>query len=99
MKFEQEHTLPMLAVHATWVAVQQRQEKRMLSIEKLMGKEEVGSSGPMTKAGMLGQVGMLPGAKKFEKQLSNDNLEDKTYDEKLAWILSKMAISQEGSET
>lgn len=59
MKFEQEHTLPLLAIQATWAAVQQRQEKKMLSIEKLMGTDDKQASGPMSKTEMLTEVGKL----------------------------------------
>lgn len=57
MRFEQEHTLPLLAIHATWAAVQQRGEK-MLSIDKLMGKDNK-ASGQMSKPAMLTEVGKL----------------------------------------
>jgi len=56
-KFEQEHTLPLLAVHATWVAVQMKQEKKLLDIDKLMGKKELG--GTMSRSEMLTEVGKL----------------------------------------
>ena len=59
MKFEKEHTLPLLAVHATWVAVQQRQEKKMLNLDELMGTKGKGADGPMSKTEMLTQVGKL----------------------------------------
>jgi len=57
MKFEQEHTLPLLAIHATWVAVQQRQDKKLLDIDKLMGKKEIG--GKQSRSDMLTEVGRL----------------------------------------
>jgi len=56
MKFEDEHTLPLLALHATWVAVQQR-EKKLLSIEKLMGDKQMG--GKQSKSEMMTEVGKL----------------------------------------
>jgi len=58
MKFEQEHTLPLLAILATWVAVQQRQEKSLLDIDKLMGKTK-GAGGPMSQSEMMTEVGKL----------------------------------------
>lgn len=57
MRFEQEHTLPLLAIHATWAAVQYKSEK-LWNIDKLMGKKDK-AAGPMTKAAMLVQVGKL----------------------------------------
>jgi hypothetical protein len=56
MRFEEEHTLPLLAIQATWAAVQQKNEK-MLSIDKLMGKKEMG--GAMSKTEMMTEVGKL----------------------------------------
>jgi len=59
MKFEKEHTLPLLAIQATWAAVQQRQEKKMLPLDKLMGLDEDRVKGPMSKTAMLTEVGKL----------------------------------------
>ena len=59
MKFEREHTLPLLAIQATWAAVQQRQEKKLLGLEELMGQQEDKVNGPMTKSEMLTEVGKL----------------------------------------
>jgi len=56
-KFEQEHTLPLLAIHATWAALQARQEKKLLDIDKLMGKKDIG--GKMSRSEMLTEVGKL----------------------------------------
>jgi len=56
MRFEQEHTLPLLAIEATWAAVQQRSEK-MLDIEKLMGRSE--NAGPMSQSERMTGVGKL----------------------------------------
>lgn len=58
MRFEEEHTLPLLAIHATWVAVQQRSEK-MLDLDKLMGANKNKTSGPMSKTEMLTEMGKL----------------------------------------
>jgi hypothetical protein len=60
MKFEQEHTLPMLAVHATWVAVQTgyiRSKGKPLKLEKLLGKEDSGSQ--MSKGDMMANALLL----------------------------------------
>jgi len=60
MKFEKEHTLPLLAIQATWAAIQQRQDKKMLSLDKLMGlNDKKAPSGPMSKSEMLTEVGKL----------------------------------------
>jgi hypothetical protein len=63
MKFEQEHTLPLLAVQATWAAVQMghiNAKGKPLSIEKLLGKKESkSSSGPMTRSGMMAEALVL----------------------------------------
>jgi hypothetical protein len=60
MKFEQEHTLPMLAVQATWVAVQMghiNAKGKPLSIEKLLGKKDSGSQ--MTRSAMMAEALVL----------------------------------------
>jgi hypothetical protein len=72
MKFEQEHTLPMLAVHATWVAVQTgmiNSKGKPMKLEKLLGKEDAKkASGPMTRSGMMAEALVL---KDFhEKQMA-----------------------------
>ncbi len=65
MKFEQEHTLPMLAVHATWVAVQTgmvNSKGKPLSIEKLLGKTQTGQTAkgePMTRSAMMSEALVL----------------------------------------
>ena len=58
MKFEQEHTLPLLAIHATWAAVQQKSDK-LWSLDKLLGKKA--NIGPMSQADMLLEAGKLVG--------------------------------------
>jgi len=76
MKFEQNHTLPMLAVHATWVAVQTghiNAKGKPLSIEKLLGKAEI-KAGPMTRSAMMGEALML---KEFhDKQMEKKKKEE-----------------------
>jgi hypothetical protein len=57
MKFEQEHTLPLLAIEATWAAVQQKSEK-LWTLDKLLGKKQK-ATGPMSKGDMLLEVGKL----------------------------------------
>jgi len=47
----------LLAIHATWAAIQQRQEKKLLDIDKLMGKKEIG--GKMSRSEMMTEVGKL----------------------------------------
>ena len=63
MKFEQEHMLPLLAVHATWVAVQTgmiNSKGKPLTIEKLLGKKGTGKDkGPMTRSAMMSEALML----------------------------------------
>lgn len=63
MKFEQEHTLPMLAVQATWVAVQMgyiNSKGKPLSIEKLLGRKGAkGSREPMTRSAMMAEALVL----------------------------------------
>jgi hypothetical protein len=75
MKFDREHTLPMLAVHATWVAVQTglvTSKGKPLSIEKLLGKQETAgaSGGPMTRSGMMAEAATLAefNARQMEKK-------------------------------
>jgi len=78
MRFEQEHTLPLLAIGATWAAVQQRSEK-MLDIDKLMGKSKSGAvNGPMSKTEMLTEVGKLADfqAKWKAKKLKREKKEE-----------------------
>lgn len=53
LKFEQDHVLPMMALQATWNAIQQRSEK-LLDIEKLLGKGE--SHAPMSKTEMVANI-------------------------------------------
>ena len=62
MRFEQEHTLPLLAIQATWAAVQLGRAyggEKMLGIDKLMGKESDKVSGTMSKAAMMGELTKL----------------------------------------
>ena len=65
MKFEQEYTLPLLAVHATWVAVQMgtiNSKGKPLTIEKLLGKKgKAGTAdrGPMTRSAMMSEALVL----------------------------------------
>jgi hypothetical protein len=62
MKFEQEHTLPMLAVQATWVAVQMgniNAKGKPLSIEKLLGRKDTAKGEPMTRSGMMAEALVL----------------------------------------
>jgi len=47
----------LLAIQATWAAIQQRQEKKLLDIDKLMGKKEIG--GKQSRSEMLTEVGKL----------------------------------------
>ena len=74
MKFDKEYTLPLLAVHATWVAVQMgtvNSKGKPLSIEKLLGKQETGSDGgPMTRSAMMVEVSTLAefNARQMEKK-------------------------------
>ena len=82
MKFEKEHTLPMLAVHATWVAVQNGHIKakgKPLSIEKLLGDafsgdgDKAQARGPMTRSAMMSEALML---KEFhDKQMEKEKEE------------------------
>ena len=80
MKFEQEHTLPLLAVHATWVAVQTgtiNSKGKPLTIEKLLGKKgkagkEV-DKGPMTRSGMMAEALVL---KEFHDRKMAEKKED-----------------------
>ena len=61
MKFEKEHTLPLLAIQATWAAVQQRSEK-ILALDKLIGADSGDKNkltGPMSKTEMLTETGKL----------------------------------------
>jgi hypothetical protein len=73
MRFEQEHTLPLLAIEATWAAIQQRSEK-MLDIEKLMGKKETG--GTMSKTEMLTEAGKLADFTRRQKAKRKKEEED-----------------------
>jgi len=75
MKFDSEHTLPLLAVHATWVAVQMgmvNNKGKPLSMEKLLGKKETAeaSGGPMTRSAMMAEVTNLAefNARQMEKK-------------------------------
>ena len=75
MKFDKEYTLPLLAVHATWVAVQMgtvNSKGKPLSIEKLLGKDETssGGGGPMTRSAMMVEVSTLAefNARQMEKK-------------------------------
>lgn len=45
--------LPLLAVHATWVAVQNNQQDRFLSVDELVGNK---SSQPMSKMEMISNL-------------------------------------------
>ncbi len=54
LQFEQDHDLPMMALQATWNAIQQRSEK-MLDIDDLLGKGK-GSRGPMSKTEMVSNM-------------------------------------------
>jgi len=77
MKFEEEHTLPLLAIGATWAAVQYKSDK-MLDLDKLMGKGKEGAStGPMSKASMLNEVAKLADfqAAKKKKEKEEADLE------------------------
>ena len=62
MRFEQEHTLPLLAIQATWAAVQLARAyggEKMLDIDKLMGKDADKASGQMSKAAMMSELTKL----------------------------------------
>jgi len=54
LKFEQDHDLPMMAILATWTAVQHRAEK-MLDIEQLLGKSGTHNA-PMSKTEMVSNI-------------------------------------------
>ncbi len=82
MKFEKEHTLPMLAVHATWVAVQNghiKSKGKPLSIEKLIGDSTSDSKasspvrGPMTRSAMMSEALML---KEFQERQGEKKKEE-----------------------
>ena len=61
MKFDQEHTLPMLAVHATWLAVQtghMNTKGKPMKLEKLLGRDDKGG-GQMSKGDMMANALVL----------------------------------------
>ena len=60
MKFEKEHTLTLMAVHATWVAVQMghmNSKGKPMKLEKLLGKED--DKGQMSKGDMMANALLL----------------------------------------
>ncbi len=79
MKFEQEHTLPMLAVHATWVAVQMgmiNSKGKPMKLDKLLGKDDKDGGGQMSKGDMMANALILQEfhSKQMEKKKKEEGV-------------------------
>jgi len=78
MDFQEEYTLPLMAVHATWTAYQQRVDK-MVSIEKLLNvkdAKDAATDGPMSSQEMISNL-MYVHKKALEIKAKNEQ-EDTT---------------------